>query len=224
MCFARQFPRRAKRKAAAPAECSSRSPAASSTDTAPCGPTDTEHVRGIGADRARRAIRQIDHQQQHAVPSLKRPRRQQAPEQRMRLRDHPHLARQHRTQLLQSVAFTVRASARPTWRSSIGHRVSPARRRRPVRQPPPNGSPVWPSASRRSHPSATHARLRPLPCAHRRRLPMRGYIPFDPKPPTVLPTGLRPRYERAKPLIVTSNRAFEGLERAVPQPRRRRSP
>jgi hypothetical protein len=68
--------------------------------------TDAEHVRRIGADRARRAIRQLDHQQQHAVPSLKRPRRQQAPEQRMRLRDHPHIARQHSTQLLQSVAFT----------------------------------------------------------------------------------------------------------------------
>jgi len=68
--------------------------------------TDAEHVCRIGADRSWRAIRQLDHQQQHAVPSLKRPRRQQAPEQRMRLRDHPHIARQHSTQLLQSVAFT----------------------------------------------------------------------------------------------------------------------
>ena len=68
--------------------------------------TDAEHVCRIGADRSRRAIQQLDHQQQHTVPSLKRPRRQQAPEQRMRLRDHPHLARQHSTQLLQSVAFT----------------------------------------------------------------------------------------------------------------------
>jgi hypothetical protein len=69
--------------------------------------TDTEHVRRISADRAWRAIRQIDHQHQHAVPSLKRPGRQQTPQQRMGLRDHPHVARQHRTQLLQSVAFTV---------------------------------------------------------------------------------------------------------------------
>ena len=68
--------------------------------------TDTKHVCRIGADRAWRAIRQIDHQQQHAVPALKRPGRQQAPEQWMCLRDHPHVARQHRTQLLQSVAFT----------------------------------------------------------------------------------------------------------------------
>jgi hypothetical protein len=69
--------------------------------------TNAEHVRGISADRGRRAIRQIDHQHQHAVPSLKRPGRQQTPEQRMCLRDHPHVARQQRTQLLQSVAFTV---------------------------------------------------------------------------------------------------------------------
>ena len=47
--------------------------------------TITEHIGGVCADRARRAIRQVDHQQQHAIPSLKRPRRQQAPEQRMRL-------------------------------------------------------------------------------------------------------------------------------------------
>ena len=54
--------------------------------------TDTKHVCRIGADRARRAIRQIDHQQQHAVPALKRPGLQQAPEQWMCLRDHPHVA------------------------------------------------------------------------------------------------------------------------------------
>ena len=69
-------------------------------------PADAEHVRRISADRARRTIRQIDHQQQHTAPSLKRPRRQQTPKQRMRLRDNPHLTRQYRTQLLQSVAIT----------------------------------------------------------------------------------------------------------------------
>jgi hypothetical protein len=34
-------------------------------------PTITEHIGGIGADRARRAIRQINHEQQHTVPALK---------------------------------------------------------------------------------------------------------------------------------------------------------
>jgi hypothetical protein len=35
-----------------------------------------KHIRRVGADRARRAIRQVYDQQQRAVPPLKRPRRQ----------------------------------------------------------------------------------------------------------------------------------------------------
>ena len=66
----------------------------------------TQHIGGIAADRSRRTVRQIDHQQQHAVPPLERLRRQQPTEQRVRLSHHPHLTRQDRTQLLQSVAFT----------------------------------------------------------------------------------------------------------------------
>jgi IstB-like ATP binding protein len=67
---------------------------------------DTQHVSGIAADRSRRAVGQIDHQQQHAVPPLERPRRQKPTEQRVRLGHYPHLTRQDSTQLLQSVAFT----------------------------------------------------------------------------------------------------------------------
>jgi IstB-like ATP binding protein len=66
----------------------------------------TQHVGGIAADRSRRAVGQIDHQQQHAVPPLERLRRQKPTEQRVRLGHHPHLTRQDSTQLLQSVAFT----------------------------------------------------------------------------------------------------------------------
>jgi IstB-like ATP binding protein len=66
-----------------------------------------KHVRRISTDGAWRAIRQLNNQHEHATPPLERPRRQQTPEQRMRLRDNPHIARQDRTQLLQSVAFTV---------------------------------------------------------------------------------------------------------------------
>jgi len=66
----------------------------------------TQHIGGIAADRSRRTVGQVDHQQQHAVPPLERFRRQQPAEQRVRLSHHPHLARQDRTQLLQSVAFT----------------------------------------------------------------------------------------------------------------------
>jgi hypothetical protein len=66
-----------------------------------------KHVRRISTDGARRAIRKLNNQHEHAAPPLERPRRQQTPEQRMRPRDNPHIARQDRTQLLQSVAFTV---------------------------------------------------------------------------------------------------------------------
>ena len=66
-----------------------------------------KHVRRISTDAAWRAIRQLNNQHEHAAPPLERPRRQQTPEQRMRLRDNPHIARQDRTQLLQSVAFAV---------------------------------------------------------------------------------------------------------------------
>ena len=65
-----------------------------------------KHIRRISTDGAWRAIRQLNNQHEHAAPPLERPRRQQTPEQRMRLRDNPHIARQDRTQLLQSVAFT----------------------------------------------------------------------------------------------------------------------
>jgi IstB-like ATP binding protein len=66
----------------------------------------TQHIGGIAANRSGRTVRQIDHQQQHAVPPLERLRRQQPTEQWVRLGHHPHLTRQDRTQLLQSVAFT----------------------------------------------------------------------------------------------------------------------
>ena len=85
--------------------------------------TDAEHVRRIRADRSWRAIRQLHHQHPHAVPSLKRPRRQQAPEQRMRLGDHPHIARQYSTQLLQSVAFTV-GVGKTHVAQALGHHVA----------------------------------------------------------------------------------------------------
>ncbi|MDT5369095.1 MAG: hypothetical protein QOC62_3526 [Mycobacterium sp.] len=86
--------------------CSARIPAASSTDRGPDSTT-PKHIGRIAADRSRRTVGQIDHQQQHAVPPLERLRRQQPTEQRVRLSHHPHLTRQDRTQLLQSVAFTA---------------------------------------------------------------------------------------------------------------------
>jgi DNA replication protein DnaC len=44
---------------------------------------------------------------QHTIPALERNRLHQPPKQRMGLTGDPHLTRQHRTQMLQSVAFSV---------------------------------------------------------------------------------------------------------------------
>jgi predicted ATPase len=84
---------------------------------------DTQHIGGITADRSRRTVGQIDHQQQHAVPPLERLRRQQPTEQRVRLGHHPHLTRQDRTQLLQSVAFTV-GVGKTHMAQALGHAVA----------------------------------------------------------------------------------------------------
>ena len=85
--------------------------------------TAAKHIRRIRADGAWRTIRKLHYQQQRAVPSLKRPRRQQTPEQRMRLRDNPHFTRQDRTQLLQSVAFTV-GIGKTHVAQALGHQVA----------------------------------------------------------------------------------------------------
>jgi predicted ATPase len=83
----------------------------------------TQHIGGIAADRSRRTVGQIDHQQQHAVPSLERLRCQQPTEQRVRLGHHPHLTRQDRTQLLQSVAFTA-GVGKTHVAQALGHQVA----------------------------------------------------------------------------------------------------
>ena len=67
-----------------------------------------QHISRISADRARAAIRQLNHQMQHASETAEPRRRQQLPEQRMRWPSHPHRTRQHRTKMLQSVAITAR--------------------------------------------------------------------------------------------------------------------
>ena len=66
-----------------------------------------QHIGRISPNRPRRTIRQLHHEQQYAVPSLKRLRREQPPEQRMRPGDDSDLTRQNRTKMLQSVALTA---------------------------------------------------------------------------------------------------------------------
>jgi hypothetical protein len=63
------------------------------------------HARRRGRDRPRRTVRQRDNQMQHPVPPLERRRVQHLPKQRMRSRNHPHLHRQHRPQIVQSITI-----------------------------------------------------------------------------------------------------------------------
>jgi hypothetical protein len=163
---------------------------------------DTQHIGGITADRSRRTVGQIDHQQQHTVPPLERLRRQQPTEQRMRLRDYPHLTRQDRTQLLQSVAFTpgtgkthlaigiaIRAC-------QAGHRVLFAT------------ASEWVARLAEAH----HGGRLQQELVRLGRYPLLvvdevGYIPFEPEAANLFFQLVSSRYERAS-LIVTSNKPF----------------
>ena len=162
----------------------------------------TQHVGGIAADRSRRTVGQIDHQQQHAVPPLERLRRQQPTEQRVRLGHHPHLTRQDRTQLLQSVAFTPGtgkthlAIGLAMRACQAGHRVLFAT------------AAEWVARLAEAHQAGRiHAELTRLG-----RYPLIvvdevGYIPFEPEAANLFFQLVSSRYERAS-LIVTSNKAF----------------
>jgi hypothetical protein len=163
---------------------------------------DTQHVGGIAADRSRRAIGQIDHQQQNAVPPLERLRRQQPTEQRVRLSHHPHITRQDRTQLLQSVAFTPGtgkthlATGIAIRACQAGHRVLFAT------------ASQWVDRLAAAHHGGTlQAELVRLT-----RYPLLvvdevGYIPFEPEAANLFFQLVSSRYERAS-LIVTSNKPF----------------
>ena len=164
--------------------------------------TDAEHVRRIRADRSWRAIRQLDHQQQHAVPSLKRPRRQQAPEQRMRLGDHPHIARQYSTQLLQSVAFTP-GTGKTHLAIGIAIRACQAGYRVLFAT-----ACEWVARLAEAH----HAGRLQQELVRLGRYPLIvvdevGYIPFEPEAANLFFQLVSSRYERAS-LIVTSNKPF----------------
>jgi hypothetical protein len=74
-----------------------------------------QHVGRVSPNRSRRTIRQLHHEQQYAIPSLERLRREQPPEQRMRPGDDSDLARQNRTKMSQFVALTSPAPANRTY-------------------------------------------------------------------------------------------------------------
>ena len=161
-----------------------------------------KHVRRISTDGAWRAIRQLNNQHEHAAPPLERPRRQQTPEQRMRLRDNPHIARQDRTQLLQSVAFTPGtgkthlAIGLAMRACQAGHRVLFAT------------AAEWVARLAEAH----HGGRIQQELTRLGRYPLLvvdevGYIPFEAEAANLFFQLVSSRYERAS-LIVTSNKAF----------------
>ena len=163
---------------------------------------DTQHVGGIAADRSRRAVGQIDHQQQHAVPPLERLRHQKPTEQRVRLGHYPHLTRQNRTQLLQSVAFTPGtgkthlAIGLAIRACQAGHRVQFAT------------ASQWVARLAEAH----HGGRLQQELLRLGRYPLIvvdevGYIPFEPEAANLFFQLVSSRYERAS-LIVTSNKPF----------------
>ena len=79
-----------------------------------------QHIGGIGTDRARTAIGQVHNQEQHPFDPPKTLRSKQLPEQRVRRGGHPHLTRQHRTKMLQSVAITP-GVGKTHLASALGH-------------------------------------------------------------------------------------------------------
>ena len=120
----------------------------------------------------------------------------------MRLRYNPHIARQHRTQLLQSVAFTPGtgkthlAIGLAMRACQAGHRVLFAT------------AAEWVARLAEAHQAGRiHAELTRLG-----RYPLIvvdevGYIPFEPEAANLFFQLVSSRYERAS-LIVTSNKAF----------------
>ena len=163
---------------------------------------DTQHVSGIAADRSRRTVGQNDHQQQHAVPPLERPRRQQSTEQRVRLGHHPHLTRQYRTQLLQSVAFTPGtgkthlATALAIAAAHAGHRVAFA---------PATG---WITRLAEAHRiDRLDAELRKISRYGLIVIDEVGYIPFEPEAANLFFQLVSTRYEKSS-IILTSNLPF----------------
>ncbi|GAB5003175.1 hypothetical protein JHV666_03000 [Mycobacterium avium subsp. hominissuis] len=161
-----------------------------------------EHIGGIGADRARRPIRQHNHQEQYTVPALKRPCRQQTAEQWMRRHDHPHLARQHCPQLLQSVAFTPGtgkthlAIGLAIKAAQAGHRIAFAT------------AVDWVARLKAAH----NAGRLPAELVKLRRIGLLvvdevGYIPFEQDAANLFFQLVSSRYEHAS-LILTSNLPF----------------
>ena len=152
----------------------------------PGSPHPTRRWRPRGSFRATHpaAARQL----QQPVQPLEPVRRQQQPEQRMRLRDNPHLTRQHRAKLLQSVAFTP-GTGKTHLAIGLGIRACPGRSPGTVRHRQRMGRPAGHRPPRR-HAPARAGSAGPLPVAGRRRGGLHPLRTRSGEP--VLPTRLQP--------------------------------
>jgi IstB-like ATP binding protein len=161
-----------------------------------------EDVRRVRAHGSGTAVRQRDHEQQHTIPAFEPRRLDQLTEQRMRRHGHPHPARQHRTQMLQSFAITPGtgkthlATGLAIRACQAGHRVLFA-----------TASEWVDRLAAAHHTGRLQAELLRLG-----RYPLLvvdevGYIPFEAEAANLFFQLVSSRYERAS-LIVTSNKVF----------------
>ncbi len=161
-----------------------------------------QHVGGIGPDRSRAAIGQLHDEEHHPVDTSEVTSSEQLPEQRMSRRCYPHLARQHRPNVLQSVAITPGtgkthlAIGLAMRACQAGHRVLFAT------------AAQWVDRLAEAH----HAGRLQTELIRLGRYPLLvvdevGYIPFEAEAANLFFQLVSSRYERAS-LIVTSNKVF----------------
>ena len=121
----------------------------------------------------------------------------------MRLGHHPHLTRQHRTQLLQSVAFTP-GTGKTHLAIGLAIRACQAGHRVLFATAVAMGRPAGRAPTTPARLQAELVRLARYPLLVVDEV---GYIPFEPEAANLFFQLVSSRYERAS-LIVTSNKPF----------------
>ena len=162
----------------------------------------SKDVRHVGSDRPDASIRQRDHQIERSVQTFESARRKQPAEQRMGLFRDPHLGRQHRPELLQSVPIspgtgkTHLSIALGVQAARRGHRVAFATAHEWVLR--------LGEAKRSGRLDEELERLGRIPLVICDEV---GYIPFDPEAAALFFALVSSRYERSSQ-IVSSNKTF----------------
>jgi hypothetical protein len=191
-----------------------RSPSPSSTTAADSGSASPHLIGHIRADRARAPVRKRHHQEHDTIDAPEVIRSQHLAEQRMPQRPHPHLARQHRTNLLQSVGITPGTGkthlsiALAVQAARRGHRIAFATAHQWVQR--------LDTAQQAGRLDAELDRLRRIPLLVCDEV---GYIPFEPEAAALFYALVANGYERAS-MIVSSNKPFSAGPRssATPSP------